>query len=107
MVGTDSSGVAMAMGLVLLRISALHKSRARGQFVPLILDVSPSMQATDVHPSRKERAKEEIRNFIVSRGPLVDRIGLVTFSSTSLILSYLTSDAENILFYLDYMDLTG
>jgi len=85
----------------------LRKAVYRKQDVVLILDVSLSMQATDVHPSRKERAKEEIRNFIVSRGPLVDRIGLVTFSSTSLILSYLTSDAENILFYLDYMDLTG
>ena len=78
----------------------------RKQDVVLILDTSLSMQATDVHPSRKGRAREEIRNFIENRGPLVDRIGLVTFSGTSLILSYLTSDAENILFHLDFMDVT-
>ncbi|MBI3981534.1 MAG: VWA domain-containing protein [Gemmatimonadetes bacterium] len=83
----------------------LRKPVYRKQDVVLILDESLSMQATDVHPSRKERAKEEVRNFILNRGPLVDRIGLVTFSSTSVILSYLTSDAENILFYLDYMEL--
>ena len=87
--------------------SDVERRRAvyRKQDVVMILDVSLSMQATDVHPSRKERAKEEIRNFIVNRSPLVDRLGLVTFSSTSVILSYLTSDAENILFYLDYMEL--
>ena len=84
----------------------LRKAVYRKQDVVLILDVSLSMQATDVNPSRKERAKEEIRNFIRNRGLLVDRIGLVTFSSTSVILSYLTSDAENILFYLDHMELT-
>ncbi len=84
----------------------LRKPVYRKQDVVLILDTSLSMQATDVHPSRKERAKEEIRNFIVNRGPFVDRIGLVTFAGTSLILSYLTSDAENILFYLDFMDAT-
>jgi Ca-activated chloride channel family protein len=78
----------------------------RRQDLVLILDVSLSMHATDVNPSRTERAKEEIRNFLVNRGPLVDRMGLVTFSGTSVILSYLTSDVENILFYLDYMDLT-
>jgi len=76
----------------------------RKQDVVLILDRSLSMRATDVHPSREERAKEEIRNFIRNRGPLVDRMGLVTFANTSVVLSYLTSDAENILFYLDYLE---
>ena len=84
----------------------LRKPVYRKQDVVLILDTSLSMHATDVHPSRKARAEEEIRNFILNRGPLVDRVGLVTFSGTSLILSYLTSDAENILFYLDFMDLS-
>lgn len=101
-------GVFAALILALARPQSdvkLRKAVYRKQDVVLVLDVSLSMQASDVHPSRKERAKEEIRNFIVKRGPLVDRIGLVTFSGTSVILSYLTSDAENILFYLDYLEL--
>ena len=32
-----------------------------------------------------------------------DRIGLVSFSSSSLILSYLTEDPHNIFYYLDYL----
>lgn len=102
-------GAVTALVLALARPQAeLERERPvyRGQDAVLILDTSLSMQATDVHPSRKERAKEEIRNFLLNRGSLVDRIGLVTFSGTSLILSYLTTDVETILFYLSFMDVT-
>lgn len=102
-------GALAALILALAQPSSELESRRpvyRKQDVVLILDTSLSMQATDVHPSRKARAAEEIRNFILNRGPLVDRVGLVTFSGTSLILSYLTSDPDNILFYLDFMDVS-
>ncbi|HEV8292918.1 MAG TPA: VWA domain-containing protein, partial [Tepidisphaeraceae bacterium] len=70
--------------------------------VVFVLDTSPSMQAQDILPSRLERARYFIKE-VVTRQSLIDRVGLVTFSGSSLILSYLTSDAENILFYLDYL----
>jgi Ca-activated chloride channel family protein len=76
----------------------------RRQDVIFLLDASPSMKARDVHPSRLERAKEEIRHFVADRGGLVDRIGLVTFAGSSVITSYLTSDLDNIPFYLDFME---
>lgn len=67
-----------------------------------ILDTSPSMRAEDVAPSRLERALEVIGAF-AQRKPLQDRMGLVAFSSGSIVLSYLTEDPQNILYYLDYL----
>ena len=67
-----------------------------------LLDASPSMNAQDVWPSRMERAKEVIQAF-VQRETEVARFGLVSFSESSIILSYLTSDPQNLLFYLDYL----
>lgn len=70
--------------------------------VVFLLDISPSMRATDVHPSRLERAAAVIAAFS-RNNQFYDRVGLVSFSSTSLILSYLTNDFNNLLFYLDYL----
>ncbi|MDA2933480.1 VWA domain-containing protein [Acidobacteria bacterium AH-259-D05] len=69
----------------------------------ILLDLSYSMLAEDIVPSRLEKAKEVIRNFIIHKRE-EDRIGLVTFAETSLILSYLTQDPENLLFYFDYLE---
>ncbi|MBI4481291.1 MAG: VWA domain-containing protein [Acidobacteria bacterium] len=67
-----------------------------------LLDVSPSMYAQDILPSRIERAREVLGKFVVRKLD-VDRVALVTFSETSVILSYLTTDPQNILFYLDFI----
>jgi len=74
----------------------------RNMEIVILLDTSPSMRAQDVEPCRLIKAKEVIANFITRKRP-EDRVALVTFSETSLILSYLTSDPENILFYLDWL----
>ncbi len=66
------------------------------------MDASPSMNTQDVWPSRIERAKEVIHQF-VQRETEVVRFGLVSFSESSVILSYLTSDPQNLLFYLDFL----
>ena len=76
----------------------------RKQDVIFLLDASPSMRARDVHPSRIERAKEEIRHFVADRAQLVDRLGLIIFAGSSVITSYLTTDVENIPFYLEFME---
>jgi Ca-activated chloride channel family protein len=70
--------------------------------VVFLLDTSPSMRATDIQPSRLARALEVIGAF--SRAKLErDRVGLVSFAGASMIISYLTEDANNILYYLDYL----
>ena len=69
----------------------------------LILDRSVSMRARDIRPSRSDRALTEIKNFLRRKPPEIDRVALVGFSATSLVLSYLTSDVDNILFYLDWI----
>ncbi|MEE8349894.1 MAG: VWA domain-containing protein [Acidobacteriota bacterium] len=71
--------------------------------VVFLLDTSLSMRSRDIAPSRIERARQEIQNFILHRNDNISQIGLVNFAGSSVILSYLTSDASNILFYLDYL----
>jgi Ca-activated chloride channel family protein len=70
--------------------------------VVILLDNSASMRAEDVPPSRLDRALEIVGRFARNK-PSQDRIGLVSFASSSLILSYLTEDTSNILYYLNYL----
>ena len=72
--------------------------------VVFLLDTSLSMRARDIAPSRIDRAREEIQNFILHRNENIGQIGLVNFAGSSVILSYLTEDAQNIVFYLDYLE---
>lgn len=70
----------------------------------IMLDRSLSMAAEDIPPSRFVRAKQEIRNFLIHKPEAIDRVALVTFAGTSLILSHPTRDIESILFYLDWIE---
>jgi Ca-activated chloride channel homolog len=74
------------------------------QDVIFVLDRSASMRAHDVAPSRFLRATLEIRNFLREKPDAIDRVGLVGFADASVVLSYLTSDIDSILFYLDWID---
>ncbi|HKE25611.1 MAG TPA: VWA domain-containing protein [Bryobacteraceae bacterium] len=68
----------------------------------ILLDASPSMRARDIEPSRLVRSTEVIGSFL-GKKPAGDRIGLISFAENALVLSYLTADTGNILFYLDYL----
>jgi Ca-activated chloride channel family protein len=70
----------------------------------IMLDRSASMRAHDVAPSRFSRATEEIRTFLKNKPENIDRVGLVGFASSSLILSYLTRDLDTVAFYLDWIE---
>jgi Ca-activated chloride channel family protein len=72
--------------------------------VVFLLDTSLSMRAKDIAPSRIDRARQEIQSFILHRNENIGQIGLVIFAGSSVILSYLTEDAQNIVFYLDYLE---
>ena len=70
----------------------------------IMLDRSVSMHARDIRPSRFSRATLELRNLLRQKPEGIDRIGLVGFADSSLVLSYLTDDVESVLFYLDWLD---
>ncbi|HEX6464637.1 MAG TPA: VWA domain-containing protein [Vicinamibacterales bacterium] len=70
----------------------------------IMLDRSASMRAHDVSPSRFSRATDEIRYFIENKPEYIDRVGLVGFAGSSLILSYLTADLDTVAFYLDWIE---
>ncbi len=70
----------------------------------IMLDRSASMRAHDVAPSRFARATDEIRDFIRNKPDNIDRVGLVGFAGSSVILSYLTRDLDTVAFYLDWIE---
>jgi Ca-activated chloride channel family protein len=70
----------------------------------LVLDRSVSMRAEDVAPSRFARAVAEIKAFLARKPDSLDRVALVGFAGTSLVLSPLTRDMNNLFFYLDWIE---
>ena len=69
----------------------------------LILDRSISMQARDVPPSRFIRAIREIKSFLLNKPEIIDRVGIIGFAGSSVILSHLTRDLETLFFFLDWI----
>jgi Ca-activated chloride channel family protein len=64
--------------------------------VMLVLDVSASMGATDVEPSRLEAAKAAARDFVLSQ-PSTVQIGVVSFSGSGFTVQAPTNDADALL----------
>ena len=94
----------MALGLAYPRaiVRELRAVPTRTDLV-FLLDTSPSMYGRDMDPSRLGRAERIIQRFIYLKQPQ-DRYGLIAFNWTSVVLSYLTSDPQNILLYFDYLN---
>jgi Ca-activated chloride channel family protein len=74
--------------------------------IVLAVDMSGSMAADDVAPSRLAAAKTAIRSF-VSELPSQDRVGLVTFSSTASVAAPLSRDHAMVLDALDWAPAPG
>ncbi len=74
-----------------------------GQDLVLLLDSSASMRAEDVAPSRLGRAVGEIKAFLAHKPEQLERVALVGFSGTPLVLSQLTRDVDSLSFYLDWV----
>jgi Ca-activated chloride channel family protein len=100
--GCGSTGLAAVFFFQTQCPRAARHRRAAVRGFPHLLDNSPSMRAEDIPPSRLERALEIIGRFARTKPPQ-DRVGLVSFSSASLILSYLTEDPANVTYYVDYL----
>ncbi|MFC1616909.1 VWA domain-containing protein [Candidatus Margulisiibacteriota bacterium] len=76
-----------------------EKISRKGQDILIALDVSQSMLAEDIKPSRIKRAKQEIRALISSLKE--DRIGLIVFAGNAAIQCPLTLDYAVINLFLD------
>jgi Ca-activated chloride channel homolog len=76
--------------------------RTAGADVAIAVDASLSMLATDEHPNRLERAKEDVRR-LRALGP-GDRTALIAFAGRSYTLAPLTIDDGAIALYLDNLD---
>ena len=77
----------------------LREMKREGIDLMIALDVSLSMQAADVAPSRLERAKNEIKKLLDElRG---DRVGLVIFAGDAFIQCPLTTDYGAVRLFLD------
>jgi Ca-activated chloride channel family protein len=102
-------GMTMASALVLAmtRPQAMSTHKVpdyRRQDLIIMLDRSVSMQAKDIRPSRAGRAAQEIRHLMRHKPEGLDRVALVGFADSSVILSYLTRDIDSLMFYFDWID---
>jgi Ca-activated chloride channel family protein len=80
----------------------IEKVKHKGIDIMILLDVSKSMLAQDVKPSRLERAKIELSSFIDRlRG---DRIGICPFAGKAFISCPLTLDYEAVKLFLDILN---
>ena len=68
--------------------------KAEGKDIFLLIDISKSMDATDIQPCRIEKAKFEINRLVNQFAN--DRVGLIVFSQDALMLSPLTFDRNAI-----------
>ena len=86
----------VSLGLMLIALagprwgSHYQEVSRKGVDIMVLVDVSPSMLVEDIKPSRLERARREVLDFIrVVQG---DRVGLVAFSGAAYIQCPLTLD---------------
>lgn len=71
--------------------------------VILIFDVSGSMAADDLEPTRMEAAKRVARDFVLRQPPTV-QIGVVAFSSNGFAVQPPTSEQESVLAAIDRLE---
>ncbi len=76
--------------------------KRKGVDIVVAVDVSKSMLAEDIKPSRLQRAKMKLHDLLgILQG---DRVALVAFAGTSFLECPLTLDYEAFQIFLDYLD---
>lgn len=86
-------------------VAAVAEPRREGTVV-LAFDVSTSMSATDIKPTRLEAAKAAARQFIAKQPPSV-RLGVVAFGGTGLITERPTTDKAAVLAAVNRLNAQG
>jgi Ca-activated chloride channel homolog len=61
----------------------------------ILMDISRSMNVTDVAPSRLARARQEVQDLVQLNREL--RIGLIAYASVPLVISPITEDSQSLL----------
>ena len=75
---------------------------SKDQSLVIVLDLSKSMNATDIKPSRLARAKQKIEDLILqSKGV---KVGLIAFAADPHMITPLTEDTETIRYLLPTVD---
>jgi Ca-activated chloride channel homolog len=88
----------MVLALLLMALARPQKTNEKvdqwteGIDIMIALDISQSMEISDLQPNRLESAKEVARRFVDGR--VQDRIGLVVFSGDAYTQSPLTTDYD-------------
>ncbi len=104
--GAPALGLAAGLAAVALSGPRWGEERivteTRGLNLVLAIDISRSMLAEDVKPSRLRRALREARRLVQDLDG--DRLGLSAFAGTSYILSPLSVDGSALTLYLDALD---
>ncbi|RIH89325.1 vWA domain-containing protein [Calidithermus roseus] len=97
-------GLALFLGLLALaRPQAMIPLPDESAGIVLTIDVSGSMRATDIAPSRMEAAKAAARDF-VERLPEGIKVGLVSFAGYAILNSPLTTDHAEVLEQISYLE---
>ncbi len=86
------------------RPAAVVTLPSQHETVILAMDVSGSMKATDVKPSRIVAAQEAARAFIADQ-PMTTRIGVVSFAATASVVQSPTHSREDLLSAIDRFQL--
>lgn len=73
-----------------------------GKDIFLAVDISESMNAADVQPSRLEKVKFELKNIVKSFSS--DRIGLIIFSSDAFMQCPLTYDQSALMLFIEALN---
>ncbi len=100
LLGLAAAGVAVARPQVETTVADKHS------VVVMLVDVSGSMEATDVRPSRIVAAANAMRGFVSRLPPQAD-VGLVEFSTEPQVIALPTTDHERILDSLEYLAPNG
>jgi Ca-activated chloride channel family protein len=101
-----AAGLAL-LALALMRpqnVTSSSESSVQSIDVYLALDISGSMQANDVKPSRIEGAKAALKKFV--DGLPGDRIGLVVFAGKAFTQCPLSLDHDVVKYFIDQVQLT-
>ena len=94
----------IAMVIAIARPIATITLPATFSTVVLALDVSASMRATDVKPTRLGAAQAAARSFVNDQ-PQGTRIGVVSFAENAAVLQRPTSDKTEVLSALDHLEM--
>jgi Ca-activated chloride channel family protein len=95
-----------AAGAAFAQPHVSDRSTDRSSTILLLADVSGSMQATDVHPSRLAAAIAAMRGFLAAAPP-ADRVGLMTFSDATEVLATPTTDRSRVASNLGLLEPEG